>query len=105
MDLQTHRNATAQGFSSAWGLTRSPISLAVAAALAMSTPRVHAAVAADAAANSEGGGSLEMVIVTARKRIENLQDVPESVNVLTQRDLNNLAITNIDDYAAKIPSI
>jgi iron complex outermembrane recepter protein len=90
------------------GVTRSRISLAVAAALAMSAPRVHAAVATPEgpAVSSEGGGSsLETVIVTARKRTENLQDVPESVDVLTGRDLKNLGITSFDDYATKIPSI
>jgi iron complex outermembrane receptor protein len=106
MGSRTRRNTAAQKFPDAWRLTRSPISLAVAAALAMSTPRVHAAVAMpdDSAPNSESGG-LEMVIVTARKRSENLQDVPQSVDVLTQKDLTNLGITSIDDYANKIPSI
>jgi iron complex outermembrane recepter protein len=77
------------------------IGLAVAAALAVSPPRVLAA-----AAPSDGSsGALEEVIVTARKRQENLQDVPESVNVLTQKDLKNLGIASFDDYAEKIPSI
>ena len=106
MGSRTRRNTAAQKFPDAWRLTRSPISLAVAAALALSTPRVHAAVAMpdDSAPSSESGG-LELVIVTARKRTENLQDVPQSVDVLTQKDLTNLGITSIDDYASKIPSI
>jgi iron complex outermembrane receptor protein len=48
---------------------------------------------------------LEEVIVTARKRQENLQVVPLSVDVFTQKDIQNLGITGFDDYAEKVPSI
>ncbi len=80
----------------------SRIGLAVAAALAsVAAPRTPAlAATADAA-----GGGLQEVIVTARKREENLQDVPVSIDVFTHKDLQNLAITQFDDYAAKVPSI
>jgi outer membrane receptor protein involved in Fe transport len=40
--------------------------------------------AADSAANSEG---LQEIVVTARKRTENLQDVPQSIDVYTTKDL------------------
>jgi outer membrane receptor protein involved in Fe transport len=78
------------------------IGLAVAAALASVTaPRTPAlAATADAA-----GGGLQEVVVTARKREENLQDVPISISVLTHKDLENLGIVRFDDYAQKIPSI
>jgi iron complex outermembrane receptor protein len=82
--------------------TRTRIGLAVAAALAsVAAPRTPVlAATADAA-----GGGLQEVIVTARKREENLQDVPISINVLTHKDLENLGIVRFDDYAQKIPSI
>ena len=79
----------------------SRIGLAVAAALAVSPPRVMAA----GMPSDAPSGALDEVIVTARKRSENLQDVPESVNVLTEKDLKNLGITGFDDYAEKVPSI
>jgi iron complex outermembrane receptor protein len=80
----------------------SRIGLAVAAALAsVAAPRTPVlAASADAA-----GGGLQEVVVTARKREENLQDVPISINVLTHKDLENLGIVQFDDYAQKIPSI
>lgn len=80
----------------------SRIGLAVAAALAsVAAPRTPVlAATADAA-----GGGLQEVVVTARKREENLQDVPISINVLTHKDLENLGIVRFDDYAQKIPSI
>jgi outer membrane receptor protein involved in Fe transport len=86
-------------------LPRRAISLAVAAALASTAaPR---AVALDAAAPAEAtsSGALQEVVVTARKREENLQTVPISVDVFTQKEVQNLGITQFDDYATKVPSI
>jgi iron complex outermembrane recepter protein len=78
----------------------SKISLAVAAALAVAPPRAPAAQPADASS-----GALQEIVVTARKREENLQDVPLSIDVFTKRDMQNLGITSFDDYAEKVPSI
>ena len=83
----------------------SKIGLAVAAALAgVAIPRgpALAAAAADAAAAS---GGLQEVVVTARKIQENLQDVPMSISVFTQQDMQNLGIGGMDDYLQKVPSI
>jgi iron complex outermembrane recepter protein len=78
--------------------TASKISLAVAAALAVAPPRAPAAQPSDTSA-------LQEIVVTARKREENLQDVPLSIDVFTKRDMQNLGITSFDDYAEKVPSI
>ncbi len=79
----------------------SRIGLAVAAALAGAgaAPRAHAATAADSSAG------IQEVVVTARKVSENLQDVPLSVDVFTQKDMQNLEITSLEDYVQKSPSI
>jgi iron complex outermembrane recepter protein len=82
----------------------SQISVAVAAALA-ATAAPRAAALDAAAADASGGGPLQEVVVTARKRAENLQDVPLSIDVFTKKDLQNLAISSFDDYAQKVPSI
>ena len=80
---------------------RSRVGFAVATVIALANPRAPAFGApADAPA-----GVLQDIVVTARKREENLQDVPLSVDVLTKRDLQNLGITQFEDYAEKIPSI
>src|SRR5580704_10113783 len=84
------------------------ISLAVAAALAAAALPQTAAFAADAAADTSStssGSGLQEVVVTARKRTENLQDVPLSIDVFTKKDLQNLAITGFEDFAQKTPSI
>src|SRR5258708_23985129 len=78
--------------------TASKMSLAVAAALAVAPPRALALEPADVSA-------LQEIIVTARKRQENLQDVPLSIDVFTRKDMQNLGITGFDDYAQKVPSI
>ena len=83
----------------------SKIGLAVAAALATAAAPRAPALDAAAATEPSGGGALQEVVVTARKVQENLQDVPLSINVFTQKDLSNLAITNMDDYLQKVPSI
>ena len=87
---------------------RTKIGVAVAAALAgVATSRgpVWADTADAAAAAAAGGGALTEVVVTARKVQENLQDVPISINVLTQQDLSNLGIVRFDDFAYKVPSM
>jgi iron complex outermembrane recepter protein len=49
--------------------------------------------------------ALDEVVVTARKRRENLQEVPQNIDVFTSRDLQNLSITNFQDFALLAPSI
>ena len=49
--------------------------------------------------------ALQEIVVTARKRAENLQDVPISIDVFTSKDLQHLAIAQFEDYATKTPSI
>jgi len=61
--------------------------------------------AAGALAAAENPEVLGEIIVTARKRTENLQDVPQSIDVYTSKDLQNLAIAQFEDYATKTPSI
>ncbi len=77
----------------------SKISLAVAAALALAPPGARAADA------TEASTGLQEIVVTARKRTENLQDVPLSIDVFTKKDMQDLGIAGFDDYAAKVPSI
>ncbi len=81
------------------GAPLSKISLAVAAALALTPPHAQAADAAEATAG------LQEIVVTARKRTENLQDVPLSIDVFTKKDMQDLGISGIEDFMQKSPSI
>jgi outer membrane receptor protein involved in Fe transport len=81
---------------------RSKLKIAIATALS-GTVAMHVAPALAATASSDS--TLEEVIVTARKRTENLQDVPISIDVYTAKDLQNQAISQFEDYATRTPSI
>src|SRR2546426_972676 len=60
-------------------------------------PRAYAA--------PEETGGLEEVVVTATKRAENLQDVPVSITALGTEKLQELGITNFNDYVKFLPSV
>jgi outer membrane receptor protein involved in Fe transport len=75
------------------------VAAAIAGLAAPGTPSLAAE------ADNTGSEGLEVIIVTARKRTENLQDVPLSIDVLSKKDMSNLAIEGFDDYAEKVPSI
>ena len=49
--------------------------------------------------------TLDTVTVTAQKRTENLQKVPISMQVLGAEKLDQLNITDFDDYAKFLPSV
>jgi outer membrane receptor protein involved in Fe transport len=85
----------------------SKIGLAVAAVLAgaAGVPAAYADAAAPGAGGAPTVDTLQEIVVTARKRQENLQDVPISIDVFSRQDLQNLAITTMDDYLQKVPSI
>ena len=48
---------------------------------------------------------LAEITVTARKQTENLQDVPQSIDVFSAKDIENLAISQFEDYATRSPSV
>ncbi len=50
-------------------------------------------------------GGLEEVIVTAQKREESLQDVPISIQALGSQKLEELHVSDFDDYAKFLPSL
>ncbi len=62
---------------------------------------MHAAYAADPSDTA----TLEEVVVTAQKRTENLQDVPISIQALNTTKLEELHITDFDDFAKYLPSV
>jgi iron complex outermembrane recepter protein len=49
--------------------------------------------------------TLEAVTVTAQKRVENLQKVPISIQVLGQEKLDELQVKDFNDYAQYLPSV
>ena len=81
--------------------------MAVAVAL-YGAAAVHAppAWAADPAASGPPEPQvLQEVIVTATKREENLQNVPETIQALTASDIQNLGITHFEDIVRTMPTV
>src|ERR1700692_1169622 len=60
--------------------------------------------AAHAETAAETGG-LDEIVVTAQKRVEDLQKVPISMQVLGGEKLAELQVASFDDYAKFLPSV
>ncbi|MFB3079425.1 MAG: TonB-dependent receptor plug domain-containing protein, partial [Lysobacterales bacterium] len=48
---------------------------------------------------------LDEIIVTAAKREQNLQDVPVSIQVLNNQQLENLNVRSFEDYIDMLPTV
>ncbi len=81
-------------------ITHSPRPLAVALTLLTALPIPTALVQAQ-----ESEFALEEVVVTARRRVENLQDVPIAVTALNRDDLDLRGSFDIAEIAQEIPSV
>ena len=66
---------------------------------------VTALYGAAAVADEPAAVELQPVIVTAQKVAENLQDVPISVEVLSQAKLSQMNVQGLDDYIALLPDV
>src|SRR3954447_9896085 len=53
----------------------------------------------------KGGYTLEPTIVTAEKREENVQDVPQSVTVITGQEIRDAGITNVQEAGYRAPNV
>ncbi len=77
--------------------------------LLLATTALSSGLQAPPALAQEGGGQralmLEEVVVTARRREEFLQDVPASLTVFNQRQINDANITNPADLATYTPNL
>lgn len=78
----------------------------LAGALLASTAIAGFGPLAHAQAESAGNGpALEEVVVTAQKRVQNLQNVPISVSALSADTLADHQVQNFDDYTLLLPSV
>src|SRR5688572_27818228 len=76
-------------------------------ALCMAGP----ALAQQAPAESSGDAApadpvtLEEVVVTANKRVENIRDVPSSISVISEDTIDNFHATQLTDFQASVPGL
>lgn len=73
---------------------------AVSAALAAGAPSLG-----HAQSDTPSSNALEEIIVTARKRDENIQDIPQSIQAFSQADMTKSGIKGLDDLAKFVPSL
>ncbi|MGO3127158.1 MAG: TonB-dependent receptor [Luteimonas sp.] len=90
-------------FRSARPWFRSPLSLAIASTLACAAAPVLSQERATTA--TEEAVTLDSVVVTANKRVENVRDVGASISVIGERQLENMSASSLTDYAALIPGM
>src|SRR5467141_400159 len=82
----------------------SKISYAVAAILGGSSCAAYAAEPAAGGAEA-ASGALEEITVTAQRRTQNIQDVPISMQALTEQTLQQLNVSTLDDYIKFLPNV
>lgn len=81
--------------------TRKLSSAALTASVVFSIVHLPQSIAQD----DSSGIVLEEIIVTAQKRSESLQDVPISIQAYNSEKLDQLNISDFDDYASLLPSV
>jgi outer membrane receptor protein involved in Fe transport len=60
----------------------------------------------DTSAGEDSDGQvLNEVVVTARKRLENVQEVPSSISVLTGDEISRRGLNDMDDYLRSVPGV
>jgi len=77
------------------------LSYAISAVLAVPAT---AAVAQDQG-ETRKGGFLEEVMVTATKREASMQDIPQSIQAISEAELKQAGLSSMDDYVRFIPSM
>jgi iron complex outermembrane receptor protein len=93
-------STTCRGHSRKVGAQRRPSLLPLAAAISAALYGIPAGVQAD-----ESSGTLAEITVTAQKKVENLQDVPVSIQALDTQRLEQLHVDSFDDYVKYLPSV
>jgi len=93
-------------FQSARPWYRSPLSLAIASTLAWGAPAMAQDSSAPPLADDPASATtLDMVVVTANKRVENVREVAASISVIGERQLENMGANSLSDYANLIPGL
>src|ERR1700745_756266 len=81
------------------------VSRAVAAILSAHAAHAWAAAGPTGEATPTESAGLGEVIVTAQRRVENLQDVPITIQALTGETLNKLNVQTFDEFIQYLPNV
>ncbi len=104
--MKTHHKKTGAR-RSASNLSRLPLAAAIYLAFGSAAFAQEATPAPEQPAQqtSREAQTLDTITVTAQKRTENLQKVPISLQVLGEQKLDELNVTDFDDYVKFLPSV
>ena len=83
--------------------SNSKLSYAIAAILGSTA--LGATHAATAATSNNDSDQLQTITVTAQRRVQNMQDVPITMQAFTAKSLNQLHIETFDDYVRYLPNV
>jgi outer membrane receptor protein involved in Fe transport len=84
---------------------RLPLTAAIYLAVGSAAFAQEAAPTPVPAAQNQEAATLDTITVTSQKRTENLQKVPISIQVLGNEKLEQLNITDFEDYVKYLPSV
>lgn len=86
-------------------LIRSALFVSGVSVAAFAVPAFAQSPPVDAASELTGVAELEEIVVSARRRMESLQDVPQTVNVVTSDQIDKLNIRNLTDIQTLVPGL
>ena len=79
--------------------------VAISATFAAAHAQVAPATSTNSTTTTQSSGKIESVTVTAQRRVQNLQDVPVSIQVLSGATLKKMNVENFDDLVAALPNV
>ncbi|HEY5780635.1 MAG TPA: TonB-dependent receptor plug domain-containing protein, partial [Lysobacter sp.] len=76
-------------------------------ALCMAGPTLAQQAPAESAGDAAAADptTLDKVVVTANKRVENIRDVPSSISVIGGEQIDNFHSTQLSDFQASVPGL
>ena len=88
-----------------WQILVRGISALVFVLIALESALYSPRTVADSSSNTASSGGLEEITVTARRRDESLVKAPESITVFSAKQIEDLHIEDLIDYATKTPNL
>lgn len=85
--------------------SKRPLKASLTGAVILACAGFAAGVHADAASSAGDSNTLEVIIVTAQKRSEDIQTVPMSISNIGADELARIHATDLSDYAGYIPGL
>jgi iron complex outermembrane receptor protein len=99
MDVRMLKKTRAVAAATAW------IAVLLLAPVASRAAEATSADAAAADAADVNGGGIEEVVVTARRRAENVQDVPIPITAISGSTLEQAGLYRLEDFNQRLPSL